>query len=144
MAWLALQRRNPNPTKLTFVQDASHLLPFGWARIDATDRIAEFSENLIDRRDEAVKKREYAKLDAHIIGSNRIEVRTQRVRRYTLYLNETLVDLARPVTVVTNGVISFEGMVAVSLRTLLREARFRQDPRASYPGKVTIDVAAPK
>ena len=144
VAWLAQQRRNPNPTKLTFVQDASHLLPFGWARIDATDRIAEFSENLIDRRDEAVKKREYAKLDAHIIGSNRIEVRTQRVRRYTLYLNETLVDLARPVTVVTNGVVSFEGVVVVSARTLLREGRLRQDPRALYPGKVTIDVAAPK
>jgi dienelactone hydrolase len=144
VAWLAHQRRNPNPTKLTFVQDASHLLPFGWARIDATDRIAEFSENLIDRRDEAVKKREYAKLDAHIVGGNRIELRTERVRRYTLYLNEKLVDLASPVTVVTNGMVSFEGLVAVSLRTLLREARLRQDPRALYPGKVTVDVAAPK
>jgi dienelactone hydrolase len=144
VAWLALQRRNPNPTKLTFSQDASHLLPFGWARIDATDRIAEFSENLTDRRDAAVKNREYAKVEVEIAGRNRIEVRTQRVRRYTLYLNETLVDLARPVTVVTNGARSFEGMIAVSLRTLLREARLRQDPRTLYPAKVTIDVAGPK
>ncbi|TLY19380.1 MAG: hypothetical protein E6K68_09760, partial [Nitrospirae bacterium] len=51
VSWLADRRRNPYPKKLTIVRDASHLLPFNWARIDATDRIAEFSEDLIDRHD---------------------------------------------------------------------------------------------
>ena len=65
---------------------------------DSTDRIAAFSDNLVDRRDDMIKNRVYAKLDADIVEQNRIEVRSERVRRYSLFLNETLVDFAKPVT----------------------------------------------
>src|SRR5947199_1150672 len=94
IAWLAGRHRNPYPKKLTVVRDASHLLPFNWVRIDATDRIAEFSENLVDRRDEAIATKRYARLEAEFVGSNKIEVRTHRIRGSTLYLNENLVALA--------------------------------------------------
>lgn len=141
VAWLGKQHRDPYPKKLTVVQDASHLLPFGWVRIDATDRIAEFSDNLVDHRDDLISNRRYAKLEAAVAGPNRIEVRTQRVRRYTLYLNDALVDLSRPVTIVTNGTTSFEGAVTPSTRTLLREARLRQDPRMLFPATVSVNVA---
>ena len=141
VAWLDRQRRDPYPKKLTVVQDASHLLPFGWVRIDATDRIAEFSDNLIDHRDELIANRRYAKLEAAVGGPNRIEVRTQRIRRYTLYLSDALVDLSRPVTVVTNGAISFEGPVTPSAKTLLREARLRQDPRMLFPASISVNVS---
>jgi len=144
IAWLGQRHRDPYPKKLTVVRDASHLTPFGWVRIDATDRIAAFSDDLVDRRDEAIANRVYAKLEAEVVAGNRIEVRTQRVRRYTLYLNERLVDFSPPVTVVTNGSLSYEGPVAVSARTLLRQARLRQDPGALFPGEITIDVVAPK
>jgi poly(3-hydroxybutyrate) depolymerase len=140
VAWLGRQHREPYPKKLTVVQDASHLLPFGWIRIDATDRIAEFSENLTDTSDELIAARRYAKLEAAVVGLNRIEVRTQHIRRYTLYLNEALVDLSRPVTVVTNGATSFEGPVAASVKTLLRAARLRQDPRMLFPATVSVNV----
>jgi hypothetical protein len=110
-------------------------------RIDATDRIAEFSDNLVDHRDDLISNRRYAKLEAAVAGPNRIEVRTQRVRRYTLYLNDALVDLSRPVTIVTNGTTSFEGAVTPSTRTLLREARLRQDPRMLFPATVSVNVA---
>ena len=140
VAWLEQQRREPYPKKLTVVRDASHLQPFGWVRIDATDRIAEFSEALIDHRDEVITNRIYARLEAEIRDGNRIEVRTHRVRRYTLHLNDKLVDLSSPITVVTNGTVSFEGLVTLSVRALLHEARLRQDPRALFPGSVTISV----
>jgi dienelactone hydrolase len=140
VAWLERQRREPYPKKLTVVRDASHLQPFGWVRIDATDRIAEFSEGLVDHRDADINNRIYARLEAEIREGNRIEVRTHRVRRYTLYLNDKLVDLSRQITVVTNGTVSFEEPVTVSVRTLLHEARLRQDPRALFPGSVTISV----
>lgn len=141
IAWLADRHRNPYPKKLTVVRDASHLLPFNWVRIDATDRIAEFSENLIDRRDEAIATKRYARLEAEVVGPNKIEVRTHRILRYTLYLNENLVDLSRPVTIVTNGHVTYEGTVAPSTRTLLREARARQDPGAFF--SVAVSVAVP-
>ncbi len=140
IGWLADRHRNPYPKKLTVVRDASHLLPFNWVRLDATDRIAEFSENLVDRRDEAIATKRYARLEAEVVGSNKIEVRTHRVRRYTLYLNENLVDLARPVTIMTNGVLTYEGLVVPSTRTLLREARARQDPGTIFSASVSVTV----
>jgi pimeloyl-ACP methyl ester carboxylesterase len=144
IAWLADRQRNPYPKKLTVVRDASHLLPFNWVRIDSTDRIAEFSENLIDRRDEAIATKRYARLEAEVVGSNKIEVRTHRIRRYTLYLNETLVDLSRPVTIMTNGALSYEGLVTPSTRMLLREARARQDPGIFFSAVVSVVVPGSK
>ena len=144
VAWLGERRRDPYPKKLTVVRDASHLQSFNWVRIDATDRIAEFSESLTDHRDESIKNRIYARLEAEIRDGNRIEVRAHRVRRYTLFLNDKLVDLTRPVTVVTNGAVSFEGSVTASVRTLLREARLRQDPRMLFSAAISISVPDPK
>ena len=140
VAWLAERRREPFPKRLTVVRDASHLLPFGWVRIDATDRIASFSDNLTDSRDASIVNRVYAKVDAEIVGPNRIEVRTQRVKRYALFLNQSLVDLTKPVTVVTNGRVSFSGNLESSLETLLREARHRHDPVMQFPASLTVSV----
>ena len=80
-------------------------------RIDGTDEIASFSEDLIDKRDASIRQRSYARLIAEITGPNRIEVQTDRVRQYTLFLNEDLVDLSKPIVVTTNGQVSFEGAV---------------------------------
>lgn len=140
VAWLAGRRRDPLPKRLTVVRDASHLVPFGWIRIDATDRIASFSDNLTDSRDPSIVNRLYAKVDAEIVEPNRIEVRSQRVKRYTLFLNHSLVDLAKPVTVITNGRISFSGNVEPSLETLLRESRHRRDPAMLFPVSLTVGV----
>ncbi|MGQ0811719.1 MAG: hypothetical protein ACT4OO_10915 [Nitrospiraceae bacterium] len=140
VAWFGKQRRDPLPKRLTVVRDATHLTSFGWVRIDATDRIAAFSENLVDKRDDLIRRREYGKLDVEIVAANRIEVRTERVRAYSLFLNETLVDLSRPLTVVTDGRTSFEGMVPQSVETLLRQARARQDPRQRFPAQLSITV----
>jgi hypothetical protein len=106
--------------------------------MDSTDRIAAFSDNLVDRRDDAIKNRVYATLDAELVGSNRIEVRTERVRRYSLFLNQDLVDLAKPITVVTNGQISYEGSVTPSIVTVLREVRRRHDRALLFPVVLTI------
>ncbi|WHZ15428.1 MAG: hypothetical protein OJF52_002272 [Nitrospira sp.] len=138
--WFDGQRRTPAPKTLTVVRDASHLLPFGWVRIDATDEIASFSEDLIDKRDDSVRQRRYARLTAKVTGPNRIEVQTDRVRQYTLFLNEDLIDLSKPVVVTTNGQASFEGPVTPQVDQLLRQARFRQDLGQLFPAHVTLSV----
>lgn len=139
--WFNGQRRQPFPTRLTLSRDASHFQPFNWVRLDATDSIAAFSDDLISKHDEQIKRREYAKLDAVIASPNRIEVRTERVRRYSLFLNNRLIDPSKPLTVVTNGVVSFEGLVTPSVETLLHQARQRQDPRHLFPIHVPIAVS---
>ncbi len=140
VAWFDRQRRTPLPKSVTALRDATHLGPAGWVRIDATDRIAAFAENLVEGKDEFIRNMVYARLDATITAPNRIEVTTTRVQRLSLFLNEELVDLSRPVTVVTNGVVAYEGPVTPSVATLLREARTRQDWRRLFPVQLTVTV----
>jgi len=140
VTWLTAQRRNPLPTSVTVVREASHLQPFGWVRIDATDVIASFSEDLVSKRDDRIRRQEYARLDASIVAPNRIEVHSDRVQRYSLFLNEQLVDSSKPLVVLTNGQVSFDGLVTPSLETLLRQARLRQDSRQLFPIHLAIQV----
>ncbi len=140
VAWFDRTRRTPVPARVTVVRDASHLIAFGWVRIDATDRIASFTDQLTDNRDDALTHRLYAKVEARLALPNRIEVRTERVRRYTLFLSDALVDFGKPITVVTNGRISYEGSMSPSLETLLRDARRRQERRPLFPALLNIDV----
>jgi hypothetical protein len=140
VTWLNAQRRNPLPTSITVVREASHFQPFGWVRIDSTDSIAVFSEDLVSKRDDKIRQREYAKLDASIAAPNRIEVRTEKVQRYSLFLNEQLIDSSKPLVVLTNGQLTFEGSVTPSLETLLRQARLRQDSRRLFPIHLAIQV----
>lgn len=140
VAWFNRQRREPLPTSLTVVRDGSHFQPFNWVRLDATDPIAAFSDDLVDKRDERIKRRVYARLDASIAGSNRIEVKAEHVQRYSLFLNEQLIDVSKPLTVMTNGRLSFEGTVTSSVQTLLRQARLRQDPERLFSIHLIIDI----
>jgi hypothetical protein len=142
IAWLNRQRREAFPARLTVVRDASRFQPFDWLRLESTDPIAAFSDDLINKRDERIRRREYAKLDATIVGPNRIEVKTERVRRYSLFLSDRLIDLSKPLTVLTNGRVSFAGTVSPSLETLLRQARLRQDPHQLFSVHLTIPVQA--
>jgi dienelactone hydrolase len=140
VAWFGARRRDPLPRRVTVVRDASHLIAFGWVRIDATDQIAAFAEDLTSSRDEAVAKRVYATLDAEIVAPTRIEVKTDRVRLFSLFLNEQLVDVSKPITVVVNGKVVFERMVTSSVDTLLRDARRRQDPQRLFPVVLHLSV----
>lgn len=143
VAWFNTQRRNPIPTTMTVVREASHFQPFGWVRVDATDAIAAFSDDLVSKRDELTRKKRYARLDASMTGPNRIEVETVLVQRYTLFLNDQLVDLSKPVTIVTNKHVSFEGLVTPTVETLLRQARLRQDARQLFSAQVAVQVSKP-
>ena len=138
--WFGQQRRERYPFQMTLVRDASHLSDFDWVRIDSTDRIAMFSDRLIDRQDDLIRNGVFAKLDVRNNGNNQIEVNSIHVRRYTLFFNDVLIDFSQPLTVVTNGVVSFEGIVTPNLETLLREARRRQDRSLEYTAKLTIDI----
>ena len=140
MEWFGQQRRERYPFQVTVVRDASHLSEFNWVRIDSTDRIAMFSEQLIDRQDDLMKDGVFARLDVDNNEKNRIEVNSIHVRRYTLFFNDVLIDFSQPLTVVTNGVISFEGIMTPDLEVLLWESRRRQDRSLEYAAKLTVDV----
>ena len=102
------------------------------------NRIAVY--DLISKRDELTKHKQYAKLEASIVAPNRIEVTTKRVQRFSLFLNEHLIDSTKPVTVVANGEVVFQGLVTPKVEILLRQARLRQDPRQLFPILVMISI----
>ena len=143
ITWFDEQRRAPISTHLSIVRDASHVAALSWGRIDVTEEIAEFSENLVDKRDQLIADTVYAKLDARVIRPNTIEVTTTRVKRYTLFLNEDLVDFSRPVVVKTNGMKTFEGVVVPSIETLLQEAHQRADTHVLFSVKISLEVPSP-
>lgn len=136
--WMNHRRRAAFPSHLSMTRDASHLDAFAWARIDATDRIASFSENLFEGTDRFITDRVYAKLDAHIVAGNRIEVRTDHVLRYSLFLNAELIDLSQPVVVITNGTETFRGVLTPSVETMLRQARLRGDSTRTFSVQITM------
>jgi pimeloyl-ACP methyl ester carboxylesterase len=140
VTWFSRQRRDPLPARVTLIREASHFHPFGWVRLDATDPIAAFSDDLVDKHDQQIKARTYAKLEAAVVAPNRIEVKTERIQRYSLFLNDRLIDPAKPVSIWTNGQLSHEGSVSLSVETLLRQARVRQDPRHLFPIQLAIMV----
>ena len=82
----------------------------------------------------------YARLEASLTAPNEITVRTTRVHRYTIFLNSTMVDFSKPVTIVTNDRMSFRGAVSPTVERLLRESRRRHDRHTLYPAAVTITV----
>jgi dienelactone hydrolase len=143
MTWFDAQQREPLPRTISLVRDATHLTPFSWVRIDMTDQIAAFTENLIDSRDEFITGGVYAKLHAQVTAPNKIVVSTNRIRRYTLFLNQDLVDFSKPIIVETNGGKSFEEIVEPRIETLLKEVRHRSDTHTLFPVKLTLDVPSP-
>lgn len=52
-----------------------------------------------------------AEIRASCLEDNRIEVKVENVRRFSLTLSSKLVDLTKPVSVFTNGLESFQGKV---------------------------------
>lgn len=138
--WFDVQRRQPLPRHVTVVRDATHLHRFSWVRIDMTERIAAFSDDLIDSRDALIDGQVYARLEARIREPNVIEIVTRHVRRLSLFLNQKLVDMAKPVIVRINGVVQYADMVHPRLRTLLHEARLRNDTSVLYSVHLPLDV----
>ena len=71
---------------------------------------------------------------------NRVETYTRGVRRFTLLLSPEQFDFTQPVTVETNGVTVFEGMVEPDVATLLRWAAVDQDRTMLFGAALEIDV----
>jgi len=140
--WLEKQHRVPVPKQITIVRDRDHLSRAYWIRIDEiSPEVGSFWASEQDP-DETRRLAEglYARIEAKIGSGNRIEVTAQHVRRYTVLLNDQLVDLSQPVYIITNGKVSFEGKVIPDAGVLLEETRRRPDPESLVLAAVEIVV----
>jgi poly(3-hydroxybutyrate) depolymerase len=74
------------------------------------------------------------------VEGNRIDVQVRHVARYSLYLSRDLVDLDQPVEVVTNGEVSYQGLVEPDIAFTLAQAGRDQDRTMLYAAKVTVEL----
>jgi len=139
--WFSKQRRDPYPMDVLSIRDIDHLGRYSWTKINQLSAdVASVSGSIQDHQEaERVKRGEFAELHATIHG-NQIDLKTLRVRRFTLFLHPKLVDLGKPVVVTVNGIKSFEGKVESDLLVLLTEARIRKDPNLLFEAQLAIDV----
>jgi len=81
-----------------------------------------------------------ALLDAVNRHDNTIVVSTRNVARFTVWLHPRMVDVSRPVTIMVDGKIGFQGRITPSLVTMLESYERRYDWGLVYPMKVVVDL----
>ena len=94
--WFKKFKRNPYPKHVIYKTGNSRFNKAYWLRID------EFS-----------KIREFASIEGKIEGQN-INLTTQNVDRYSILLNQNLIDLNNNINVLTNGTNAYSGKVPKS------------------------------
>ncbi len=68
-----------------------------------------FNEAYWTRIDQLSRHGEEAELHARVVPGNKVEVEAENVSRYTLKLDEMLVNMDEPVVITTNGIESYSG-----------------------------------
>lgn len=71
---------------------------------------------------------------------NTIEVRTKNVREYTLLLSPDQFDFSKPLKVLTNGLLSYEGIPEKSISTLLNWNEQDNDRTMLFAAELKIKV----
>ena len=117
--WMARYRRNPAPDKIVWRQEEELKPYFYWIGAPAGER-ARGKEVRVSRSGNtiAIEKCDYSAL--------------------TVYLNDTMADLDKPVRVTYGDKVLFEGPVKRTPAVMRQTLRERQDPSFLYP--VRIDV----
>jgi poly(3-hydroxybutyrate) depolymerase len=77
---------------------------------------------------------------ARVLNSVEIDITARWAGAVTLYLNDHLVDLDRPITVRVNGAVVHEGILERSAALALAEARRLGDERRVYSVRLTVEV----
>jgi enterochelin esterase-like enzyme len=96
-------RRITAPRKVIYKTDTLHYRKAYWVKIDELERA-----NWMSR------------VEAEVIAPNRISVKTENIRQFTLDLNEKLIDTDQSVTIKINDQTAFQGAPPASGRLTLR------------------------
>jgi gamma-glutamyl phosphate reductase len=81
-----------------------------------------------------------ASFDVEIKKNNLIEVKSEGVGKMILYLNKSLLDLSKAVTVVANGKEVYKGMVKTDKQVLLEVVKAREDRAMTFWAKLPLTL----
>lgn len=75
-------------------------------------------------------------------GDNTFTVETRNIARFSLWLHPAMVDFGKPVKVIVDGKMRFEGLVTPNLTTVLQSFDRRRDPGMLFSARVEVDLRA--
>jgi hypothetical protein len=122
--WMGKFARNPLPKKIVWkgFWNAARKVPekryFFW--LAATD----------------LKKE--TRIQATIRDGNVIVVEARSASSFTIFLNDALVDLTKPVKVVVNGAVRYSGKVPASLSAVVESLVAKEDPNMVFTARIDI------
>ncbi len=122
LGWMAAFTRNPLPDKVVWKQDDVTHSQFYWLALP----------------EEAVKAR--SEITAERTGQTLVLTKVSDVSKVTLLLNDRMLDLDKPVSVLWNGKTLFSGMVPRTLATLSRTLNEKRDAELCFPSGVTVEL----
>ena len=150
--WLAKHERNPHPKKVmweNYFMDGQKRKGFYnlYLEKDPAGRLnwtIYYDMNI----DDNVIKLDVSKVNYKNVESQqgiglRYERTYQRINRGTIriYLNDKLVDMSRPVKVIANDKVLFEGMVTPDLNDMVSSCATFYDPERVFPASILIDLS---
>jgi predicted esterase len=93
------------------------------------------------RLDHRTAKHPGASVEAVNRGGNALEVTTQNVKRFTVWLHPKMIDVTKPVTIIVNGKPRYTEKVTPSLATALESYDRRTDWGLIYPIKIEFKAS---
>ncbi len=151
------RRRDPHPPKVVTASSKGCFKPaaspdFFWVSIDEATA-GEFELDgmrgyrgsddpwALDFR-HAIQAVEGGVLRATNNGDNTLTVETRNIARFSLWLHPQMVDFSKPVKIIVDDEVCFEGSVVPSLATVLQSFDRRRDPGMLFCVRVELELRA--
>ena len=119
ITWMSRYRRNPFPEKIVWKQDDVTHNRFYWLR----------DENPTER----------SLIVASIEGQT-ISIDTTSINNFTIMLNDSILNMDKPVVVKYNEKEIFKGIVPRSSEVIEKSIKEYMDPRSVYYGEIPIII----
>jgi len=131
--WVGGFTRNPRPTRVTWNTaplEGARRDTFYWLGLEGAP--AQGSLTL-----DATLNRDHNTVLVHAAPQNGATLEGATLK---VFLDDRMLDLDKPVTVVVNGKVAFRGSVARRLEHIARRIAERGDPSFAFPGEVRIPL----
>ncbi|MEP7129218.1 MAG: hypothetical protein ABI729_10135 [Chitinophagales bacterium] len=141
--------RNPNPSHLVWQTDNVSIFNRNhWALITGIGKSESNSDSLIDYNEiiadgkylQAFRRDSLSGIIDVTAAGNTINVLTKNITSYKLLLSPDQFDFSQPFKIMTNNVLSFEGMIASDVATLLKWNGIDSDRTMLYGAEKEIVV----
>jgi dienelactone hydrolase len=135
--------RDPYPARVRFTTREPAFGRCLWVEILEASRPLRIEITHVDMKGDVIETRkEYdrpVEVDAAVDrAKNRVTVKASGAKELRIWLADELVDLDKPVRVVLNDAVVFDGKVERSLKAALEDCRKRADRGAVYVASVTV------